>query len=354
MSQRQSHLDFPLPPELLYEILLLLPFESILACKRVSKKWKNIINDPNFHKKYHHRGSLIVTTDQKNLLCILLRPNNNNRFPSHTLHRLPITLNCNPYGLRKEHLLGLSNGIVCAQASNGYIHLYNLFTGVSHAVEKAPQNVHQIHQGFGYDRFDDDYKIMAVSKSNSYLFWLYSFNSGTWKKYDGLPPTCYEFIRRSGSYLLNGVLHSISLDKDSAGMCIPVSISTCDMHTCRFGDLPVPDSYLANKYSSCFFTEVNGRLCFLHTSKAEVYMEVYGDDGRWVRWATVKYPHAMIMGLFYLLLHTELCDLGDGRKVVLFVFWPRVIFWYDLVTKESKSLYLAEDKGGREDDTPVV
>jgi len=38
----------PLPPELIREILLSLPVNSLLQCKRVCKAWLSLISDPQF------------------------------------------------------------------------------------------------------------------------------------------------------------------------------------------------------------------------------------------------------------------------------------------------------------------
>ncbi|KAL3005892.1 hypothetical protein AAZX31_08G246000 [Glycine max] len=89
----------PLPPELIREILLSLPVNSLLQCKRVCKAWLSLISDPQFFISHYIlgscRGLILLYYDRS---CDLILWN-----PSIGVHRISPKFKC---GLTLVYLYG--------------------------------------------------------------------------------------------------------------------------------------------------------------------------------------------------------------------------------------------------------
>ncbi|PWA41710.1 F-box associated interaction domain-containing protein [Artemisia annua] len=66
----------------------------------------------------------------------------------------------------------------------------------------APVRDYQVAYGFGYDSYTDDYKVVAVRKSNNKVK-VYSLKTGIWKKVSDFPDA---YLLEDGVFL-NGCIH---------------------------------------------------------------------------------------------------------------------------------------------------
>ncbi|PWA82828.1 F-box associated interaction domain-containing protein [Artemisia annua] len=85
-------------------------------------------------------------------------------------------------------LVGSANGLICIVQREG-ISIYNPTTRICNWVYGgyvAPVRDYQLAYGFAYDSYTDDYKVVAVRKSNNKVK-VYSLKTGIWKKVSDFP-----------------------------------------------------------------------------------------------------------------------------------------------------------------------
>ncbi|PWA56261.1 F-box associated interaction domain-containing protein [Artemisia annua] len=101
-------------------------------------------------------------------------------------------------------LVGSANGLLCIDQREG-ISIYNPTTRICNRVYggfAAPVRHYQVAYGFGYESYTDDYKVVAVCKSNNKVK-VYSLKTGIWKKVSDFPDAN---LLQDGLFL-NGCIH---------------------------------------------------------------------------------------------------------------------------------------------------
>lgn len=354
-------LNLPLPLHLTIEILLLLPFQSILSCKLVSKQLKNLINDPKFYNLYHNKCVALYMFGS-GLYCLLTRYDvkiANGEFPPYKVHRIPIglTSKCIKGYIHEFQLLhGSSNRIACIKSPNTSFLFYNMFTGASYTVEGAlkkeeRQNTYCVCFGFGYDRYDDDYKIFDVylhgTKSDDDIyFWVYSFRNRRWESFYGFPYASYGRPLWGGACSFNGVLHWVVATRGTFKEKRKLVILTFDLHSFKFGEILVPDvNNMKGIDHIAKISELDGRLCYVYQPRKGVnpkiyvwVMKEYGVKESWTRLLTDDHASAIRKsGHFFASIPITSYKRGDGGgEVVLFGRnnnYGSKLFWYDMDNK---------------------
>ncbi|XP_071903724.1 F-box/kelch-repeat protein At3g06240-like [Coffea arabica] len=254
---------FPLPQELIIDILLRLPTKSIGKLRLVSKPWHSLLYDPLFikaHLAFHldDQEKLIIVSSSSTpafqyftinfSTTTFPSPNNYvrisqklNRLLENTLSSARIVGSCNGLvlvandGLRRrefssKHLLALDT-----------MYLVNPTTKERLRLPKGPFNLVVGNAGvaFGYDSFNDDYKIIwpyggtTIRRSENFVI-VFSLRNGTCRR---LYNCSYAPTTHSGVFL-NGSVHWLAQSRVDESQVI----AALDLSTEEFKQVPWPSA----------------------------------------------------------------------------------------------------------------
>lgn len=212
MTQQMPYL----PNEVIFEILLRLPIKSIIKFKSVSKSWLSLLSSPRFVNTH----LIFSRNNHKNIpqKLLLLTPNQNLSNKKSTLfHSLSETAVCVDldYPLKSPscvtRVIGSCDGLICLSVENSVI-LWNPSTRKWKKIPKEPIFMNQDYHctyGFGYDKINDDYKlVLAYSSKIKNIgyneFKVYSLKTDSWKRITGAVDG---YVYSNPGVLINGVVH---------------------------------------------------------------------------------------------------------------------------------------------------
>lgn len=220
MARRHKRNSNPrLPDHIIYELLSRLPVKSLLRNKLVCKSWLSMISSPDFVKDHLSKSTNDpYFTHHQLILCdAAVIPHGDRRYIDlSTRSREDLKLEtCSIYAFidgtvtettkldfpRKKvddwtYVVGSFNGLVCLACYDGRTFLWNPTTRKSRRLPKVPKHkrAHTVF-GFGYDEFEDDYKVFTVIGDRSDEVSVYSSKSDCWRMIRDFPLTKDEFTR---------------------------------------------------------------------------------------------------------------------------------------------------------------
>ncbi|KAE9456242.1 hypothetical protein C3L33_11856, partial [Rhododendron williamsianum] len=244
-----------LPDDVIFDILVRMPdIKSVIRCKRVCKKWRNLILQPCFAKSQSSRGSLppsLIFYSPPNVFTnparfgILELDDDLDRLSSQNA---TITFRSGIYIPHKHYerrLIGACNGLVCLQVEEDILVCNPIFLqGRRPLVLPKPAHSSRSRFGFGFSPSSDEYKVLRCNETNEgHILSIEVFTLGrddTWRSigggHDGKP------FRRSSTFLgidfvfVNGALYWLGED-----MASRLSLCYFDMDNEELGStLPLP------------------------------------------------------------------------------------------------------------------
>ncbi|GAB2277786.1 hypothetical protein Dimus_012490 [Dionaea muscipula] len=259
-----------LPFDVITEILLWLPVNSLLRFKSVSKAWQQLITDPDFAKLHHSRS---IQSHSKFLLVLHQTQNgNNSAFFSGDLSKLDKLVEiCPVRGIMNDHscdkcrkrregpelsdfLVGSSKGLICV-FHQGKFMLSNPSTQTHRMIpclDMPSTYICRFYVGFGYDPLSYDYKVMVISWGfrNSRLQTLqaavYSLNSNSWREVPCRRPMrtimLDYFPSVSRLVFVNNALHWLLVKVSDQ----TTSITSFDIHDETYREVPLPPPMLGD------------------------------------------------------------------------------------------------------------
>ena len=266
-------------PELIFKILLLLPVDTLLRCKSVCKEWYELMTNETFVKSHLALKNKCLFYKNRDVLNTcrvneLLMPNPISKTSIHN----PLIVD------DFVRLVGSANGLLCLVQLEG-ISIYNPTTRMCNRVYGgfvAPVRYYQVSYGFGYDSHTNDYKVVAIRKSNNQVK-VYSLNTGIWKKVGHFPDA---YLLDDGVFL-NGCIHWL----DHLPNNLP-NIVSFDLQKETYSQISHPRY---DEGENMLDLGVLGdRLCMLssYDQKAETdiwVMQAYGRHDSWTKSLTIKY-----------------------------------------------------------------
>ncbi|GJX13847.1 F-box associated domain containing protein [Tanacetum coccineum] len=309
--------------EIIAEILLKLPVESLLRCKSVCKQWYSLISNQRFIKSH-------LTLAPCNTHCRLISLDNHSksfRLYDHVMFGKSVNVVelDNPFTAKKAttRIIGSCNGLLCIiSVVNGSSTIF-FWNPSTRRVNRLPSrgefsNEHigfclgngeyfnpYVGFGFGYDESNDDYKVVEIISGNPIRgvetrVMIYSLKSGYWKRLI-CDLTC--FLRQPDGMFFNGALHWITVQ----------TIVSFDLATETFGEILQP-VYDKEHYclTLCTFGEWLSVVCsdLFRENRSDVWvMKVYGVQDSWTK--LVSIPHQTITELPLCLM--TLCITQDGK-----------------------------------------
>nr|XP_008391526.2 F-box protein CPR1-like [Malus domestica] len=252
------------PPELLFEILVLLPPKDLIRCMCVSKAWNAYIRDGRFTKRHLQRS--INTNSTRTILFslwgtiypkdfFLMALSDDDLFSTAVEVWQPLV---ERRGWSEISILGSCNGAVCIKSTeNAEIALWNPSIQKFKRIPFTP-SVSSPQYGFGYDSTNDDYKLVEIEKISTpysvdvskwswenisngswpycvtltYEVHVYSLKSNLWKKIQSMPSKGLELV--SKIQFSKGALNWVMANNNMS------IILTLDLATEKYGEFYSP------------------------------------------------------------------------------------------------------------------
>ncbi|XP_076891867.1 F-box/kelch-repeat protein At3g23880-like [Bidens hawaiensis] len=223
------------PTEIILEILLRLPVESVLRCKSVCKSWYSLISDPHFVKchlaistrsNYYRQHRLVFNYTERNIIKFdnssVFSTNQGTRIESCNLHDVLYDNSVNnaleldypfKHPSKRVSIVGSCNGLVCIDVDKDVLYIWNPSTRISYRLPPTGTSRNRVGwyvlYGFGYDESTDDYKVVElynrfIEPCETFIK-IYSLKGGNWKNIDVCPHR-YSFSDGHGKFC-NGALH---------------------------------------------------------------------------------------------------------------------------------------------------
>ncbi|KAL8466038.1 hypothetical protein ACS0TY_035234 [Phlomoides rotata] len=232
-----------IPDELLREILVRLPADTLLRLRSVCKQWIRVIDDSSFIKAHTHNQLYSHT--------LLVKNGSGAPLYSFDLDSLDF-INNGPQMVDAIHIkqlvhLGvprlwtLFDWSVCNSliliiknrdfTSEDWVMIWNPLTKECREVQVPKLNVtsKSCRYAFGYDYDSDDYKVVKIDKlEDEWQTLIYSLKSDSWRKIEDCPPSIGDC--NAGNTSFNGTLYWPSRD----------TIIALDLGTESFFQLPLP------------------------------------------------------------------------------------------------------------------
>jgi len=182
------------PEDIIREILLRLPVQSLLRFKTVSKLWYDVITSSNFidsHCQHPSKPKLFVMlTQRRELYSISVLPGGINRVDDRSM---PFALEAGKYA---AEIVGSSNGLVClsirSKISND-LNAHILWNPATRQYRELPPNriCYSQAQGFGFHHGINDYKLLQVAyrKNGQQEAKVLALSTGSWRKVEDTLPS---------------------------------------------------------------------------------------------------------------------------------------------------------------------
>ncbi|KAH7843668.1 hypothetical protein Vadar_019323 [Vaccinium darrowii] len=278
-----------LPDHIISDILSRLPLNSIFACKRVCKVWRDITLEPYFAKLHLSRSplSFISYRNGNNNGDNDINSSSQSHFEILQLHDPPVLGRHNPTMKFTTEIYFPHLQIVAS--CNGSILLSNYLSNyglvivcnplrAQHLILPEPPNLAVkkyafVRFGFGYTPATDQYKVLRLiitGKPRRLDIEIYTIGiDDEWRSIGDTVQLPSGFI--SKIIFLNGVLHWLDFE-------FPRVICYFDIEKEQFGSFPLPfqleNSVLHLGVLHNWLYIIDGRKCWM--------MKDYGDIGSWI------------------------------------------------------------------------
>jgi F-box interacting protein len=330
-----------LPQELIIEILSLLPVKCLVRFQYVSKSWfALIINDSYFiklHLKRSKERTLILETDEP-LDYLMVNFSIDDRFGEavkikHPLHHLPST-----------EIVDSCNGLVCIGNDDNAVCEFVIWNPLIRKHKKLPSKPKEKfvcgeYLSFGYDRVNDDYKVLRLVKFHqrarlervregrrAYSLDIYSLRENSWRMVEEEWPV-EEPYSLSGPYSFsNGAFHWVATPRT---MDLKKKHVAFDLSTEKFRVHEFPVNFSIKK--RVHFVDLGGWLCAVFEDLCEAWvMKEYGVSSSWTLLYWVQPAFSNLSPLVF---------SHEGKKVLTGEVMDDhciELYWYDIKKNTRK------------------
>ncbi|CAI9118810.1 OLC1v1020426C1 [Oldenlandia corymbosa var. corymbosa] len=285
-----------LPQELITDILLRLPVESIGRFRCVSKPWKSYLSNSKFiksHLKFHNPEKVILLAADHSPYILTFTKQSRAQIGGFSRQIICPFLQDKNWA----KLEGSCHGLILLVTENRGKFLMNPVTS---EVENLPVFDSSLDplmsfcmHGFGYDEANDDYKVVTLSyydTDNEYepdcaetFVDIYSLKSRIWKR---LPCSPYDHAVPSISpgIFVSGCLHWLASSRRKG---YPSVIAAFDLAKEEFEELPPPIGVDEDKFVFNELAVLGGCLAlFIDSYKGHIdvwVMKEYGVRDSWTK-----------------------------------------------------------------------
>ncbi|KAL2579985.1 hypothetical protein GLYMA_15G101700v4 [Glycine max] len=315
LTSSSSH-THTLPIELIQEILQRLPVKFLLQLRCVCKSWKSLISHPQFAKNHLHSSPTATR-----LIAGFTNPAREFILRAYPLSDVfnAVAVNATelryPFNNRKcyDFIVGSCDGILCFAVDQRRALLWNPSIG---KFKKLPpldnerrNGSYTIH-GFGYDRFADSYKVVAIfcyECDGRYETQVKVLTLGTdsWRRIQEFPSGLP--FDESGKFVSGTVNWLASNDSSS------LIIVSLDLHKESYEEVLQP--YYGVAVVNLTLGVLRDCLCVL--SHADTFLDVwlmkdYGNKESWTKLFRVPY-----MGISDSYLYTKALCISEDDQVLM-------------------------------------
>ncbi|KAJ4835139.1 hypothetical protein Tsubulata_039684 [Turnera subulata] len=284
-----------LPPEIVEEIIALLPEKSIHRFRFLSKSWFSLLaikyEVPKLLCCRIKTGStdpFTVCSNEQTLFNAVVLPGYGGSVKDtvYTVPELPAD------GIRSYVIVGSCNGLVCLRClSKREIFVLNPFTGICRKLPHMPffsekWDRYPYVYAFGYDSASDDYKVFLAGDGAKVV--IFSLKTGSWRKVENPDGEYLQHILSSGrrGLLLNGALHwgpGTSYCGENTKI-----IAAFDLEKEIFFRVPSPPIWISDRYGRVPILGVVGKYLCMREGKKIWVMKEYCSEASWVHFISYK------------------------------------------------------------------
>ncbi|WMV28455.1 hypothetical protein MTR67_021840 [Solanum verrucosum] len=344
-----------IPNEILTDILLRLPAESLMRFTSVSKLWNQQISSPHFvnthlkiaanDKKFRNHGIIFG-----NLQFCHLPPLFNKRqvTDEELIHMDPPNL---------SFFVGSVNGLICLCNHELETYIWNPTIRKSKKIHDSPlRSSSNTKLGFGYDESRDDYKVLFINYSSlcyydsmcnvsnpKIVVYIYSLRTDSWTTvHDQIQGN---FLTNTLGKYINGKINWISCNR--LGINKIISFDLADE---TWGTLELP----IFRQDNCNYQlgVVGNDLSLINTSNftntsSDVW--IFKNCGFWTKLFTIKHHPDLSLFMVSTLLDAFTIQFHESNNGDFLLLLPPLIMIFDGLTRRLKhSVYVEEsvDDGG--------
>ncbi|KAL6566801.1 hypothetical protein OROMI_015205 [Orobanche minor] len=350
-KKREAPVGLKLPPELIYDILSLIPVRSIGRFRCVCKEWRTLLSDRQFLSRQFRLQTTKKTIFIRNSSFISMdfRNNNINGCPPVPIYE---TLNFKPASSSNSNvksrymICGSCNGLLlllhCYEGGSE-LSIVNPITRESRQLPPLPGNTKNYPCsfvfGFGYCSYADDYVVIipvlpySIRRPAAYMF-----KRNKWETIENVP----FYFHHRGAFV-NGAIHSVGYDGPNR------IIYAFDLAAVAFRVLELPEGLKKSKRNTIInlpMCVLGGCLCLVNelmdqeTDICEVeiwVMKEYGVRDSWTKYFFYAYHK------YRFTLKTLFFWNGDGSIIGLGLEDMRLVL-YSLKQNTPTSIQLIEEQ----------
>ncbi|XP_073272719.1 F-box/kelch-repeat protein At3g23880-like isoform X1 [Primulina huaijiensis] len=294
-STRQSANPWTnLPQEIITEVFLRFPVKSLLRFRCVSKSWHSVISSPQFRKTHLEISTKNNIYSHKNLIfgsgppptvfytCSLYPKVDEDHYMDTVSFDYPLS---DPDD--EIRIVGSCNGLICVALDPSNVILWNPATRKYRELPVSGVTMFSRSYGFGYDVFNDDYKVSCIDHNpaaDPAQVHIYSLGNDLWTSMDWSHGKVYD----DPGVFFHGAVHWKVYYDDFRGDW-DVIAQNLTTETCSNVALPVP------RIGSGVEVKLGvsrGLLCAFHDRGS--YMDIwvlkeYGVQGSWIIMVSFSY-----------------------------------------------------------------
>ncbi|KAK4271144.1 hypothetical protein QN277_019881 [Acacia crassicarpa] len=353
MKNKEVEADDPfLPQEIIRDILIRLPVNSLIRFQCVCRLWRDLSKDPSFIADHLHHSNRQNPYILFQGVCSYDNPSDLYSLGSD----MQVWRFQNPPLI--EHfnhvkIVGSSNGLLCVQTNSLRCssHSLLLWNPAIKEVKLVPETDFRLEShgcstiGFGFCPSLKDYKIVITYVKNDFFgtFKVYSLRSNSWKEVKYRLVACPIYYRVT----VNGVMYwwADKIIREDDGEDFEVVIFSFDLATEVWTVIPMPEQSSSTVYENLMVYE--GKLAFvsctedfelrnsaIHLWVREEGVSASGETWNWTKKFTSNpYPSN---GLFpeTMLGNEILCRIWDSESTDTVLFNP--------TTEEFKKLNISK------------
>ncbi|KAJ9535392.1 hypothetical protein OSB04_un001493 [Centaurea solstitialis] len=296
-----------LPAELTMDILSRLPAKTIIHCKLVGKKWRNLVSDSSFvdlHLSRSPTGIIIHQSPPMNMTDwnipndpgVLKWVEMEDKAHHYLLHYdslMSLDVNLVPV-LQNSRILNIGsvNGLIFLwQHKHDNTYICNPVTReilILPGLHYHKQDYGRIIYGFGVSSLTGEYKVVRTfqgsvlsnGRPSVIEAQVYTLGTGHWRSLGGVPYQLNGF-RFCGLFLNNHCRWIVSDQEDASKKLCTFDL---DKETFQFFPSPPPEAIQGNQSHRQSLAVLKGCLCILDTYDSEVMiwvMKEYGIKNSW-------------------------------------------------------------------------
>lgn len=321
-----------LPDDIIFNILLSLPFIHVVQLRCLSKTWYSLLTDSQFLKLHRHRHH------RPNRLMILLSLPCFQEEETHvpTIHPPP--------------LLAVVTGVSIQGSCHGFILLYKfrlhslfLWNPITRASIELPHppkiselNTNFLLSGFGFDPISHDYKILILNNWCRYAQ-LYTRKTNSWKIITEDALKLFGYVS-GGGILVSGCLHwSTRPIKGKDEKIVSFDLAK---EKFKFVPAPISDELTIQNELPIQVCALEGLLAIVNYSNFAWnlwVMKEYGVEESWTKLMTISTSTEIRMWC------KPLC-LTDNGELIIHVFENKIVKYNPKAKAGEEFKILMEDE----------